>query len=984
VSTLQELRQASIRAITGTEYDYNGDWSALFDFYDIASGTWNERLLAFINDQLNTSYDNLPEAQQAFAVDQGFDDWEDINEIVLSLAEQLLGAETDGLSIDFTDATLVVRDTTTTSNAWDGADGDVQEFWRSRSFTSYASPSPKITRDSSGTYTYRPHNLCGMSERFDSGTWTTVSLTLTHGATTAPDGTTTATRAALVDAANTHRTVNASGGGSYSNGVIYTKSIYAKYSSHPYIQLPLTSGGFGANAYANFDIQNGTVGTVGASATATITSVGDGWYRCTVTAPCTASIALNFQIYLVSGTTAAAVENYDPNSTNSLFIWGPMVNAGPTALTYVPTRAHNLVLQSQTLDNASWTATSCTVTANSVAAPDGTTTAETLALVDASSTHAIAATAISWTSGLTYTISVYAKANTHSFIQIQMPAASSQFSTDAWANFNVSTGATSAAAAATATATDVGNGWYRCSITCTATATASGAYNILLVSAINATRAESWDPNSTNSLYAWGAQVELASSPGKYVTTTTAAVYSANYDLPREWDSAGDCQGLLVEEARTNICLYARDLTQSAYTKTSATAALTATGVGGTANTASTLTATAANGTAVQNITSASAARSLSMFVKRRTGTGTVTISHGATTGSELVTNGTFASDIASWTDISTGTGTIAWHAGAGDGQIELVRVDGSNIGRAEQAIAVTAGKLYRISVECRSGSGASLNVVVGSVSAGSQMLSAQAVSAGATGHFAFRATASPAYITLYSGSNATTVYADDVSLLEVAETDITSSINSSTWTRVSVTNETITNPTICIKLATSGDAIDVDYCQSEAGAFITSPIYTGSASVTRAGDNIFCATSVFAYSQSAVTMYGKCVAGVPTSAAVIQIYDGTNNERIILWKTGDNPTFQIIDGGSNVASIDAGSWPGLSAGKIAGSAAANDAAASFNGGAVGTDTSVTMPTVYSICIGNLTSTTQFDGHIQQVMILPRAMSDAELVVVTT
>ena len=38
----------------------------------------------------------------------------------------------------------------------------------------------------------------------------------------------------------------------------------------------------------------------------------------------------------------------------------------------------NLLLQSQTFDNASWTATNATVTANSAVAPDGTLTADTV------------------------------------------------------------------------------------------------------------------------------------------------------------------------------------------------------------------------------------------------------------------------------------------------------------------------------------------------------------------------------------------------------------------------------------------------------------------------------------------------------------------------------------------------------------------------------------------------------------------------------
>jgi hypothetical protein len=1087
-------------------------------------------------------------------------------------ASTLLGGETDGLAIDFTDASLTVRDTTTTSNVWGQIEGNAQDFWRSRSFTSYSSPSPKITMDSDGYYKYRPHNLVPMSERFQSAAYTSTSLTITDNTVVAPDGTTTAATLALVDASATH-VLNGAVTYTSAIGHFYTHSVYAKANTHGFIQLIGGSAAFGTEAYANFDVSTGVVGTAGTATTASIESVGSGWYRCAIRIVATAATTVLWSLHLVADASAARGPTWDPNSTNSLYAWGAMVNHGPTALTYVPTRAHNIVTQSQTLDNAAWTATSCTVTANSVAAPDGTTTAETLALVDAASTHAIAATAISWTSGLTYTVSVYAKANTHSFIQIQMPSASSQFSADAWANFNVSTGATSAAAAATATATNVGNGWYRCSITVTATATASGAYNILLVSGISAGRAESWDPNSTNSLYAWGAQVELASSPGKYVTTTTAAVYSANYDLPREWGApntvtnlclrsqefssalwaavsvtvtdntvanpvsgastaatvalvdasashsltctavavtlgatytvsvyakadthgfiqllfgsaqfgleayanfdvsggtvgtagtsttaaitsvgsgwyrcsisatcttAGNnqtaihlvqsgsvargptwdpnstnslylygaqyeqastagtylhttatartdyfyptslaCQGLLVEEARTNICLYARDLTQSNYTKTSATAALTATGVDGVANTASTLTASASNGVAYQVIASASAARSLSMFIRRRTGTGTVTISHGATTGSTLVTNGTFDTDVTGWTSSPTGTGAaIAWNAG---GALDLARTDGSNLSRALQQITCTAGKLYRITVTAAT---ANAHARAGTTSAGAELF-ASTVTAGSTLSNVFYATQAAVHLAFWCNTDGATTTLDNIAVTELAETDITSSINSSTWTRVSVTNETITNPCVAIKLATSGDAIDVDYCQSEAGAFITSPIYTGSASVTRAADNIFCATSVFSYSQSAVTMYGK---GTPAavSSTILGVYDATNNERYIMWNSASNPRALVVDGGVSQADIDAGTWTVGSLGKIAASIAANDVAASFNGGAAGTDTSATMPTVHTISIGNATSALHFNGYIAQAMVLPRAMSDAELVVVTT
>jgi hypothetical protein len=85
-------------------------------------------------------------------------------------------------------------------------------------------------------------------------------------------------------------------------------------------------------------------------------------------------------------------------------------------------------------------------------------------------------------------------------------------------------------------------------------------------------------------------------------------------------------RGLLMEMARPNIALHSRDFTQAAWVKTNITAALDVTGINGVANSASRLTATAANGTALQTITSASANHVTSFFLRRISGSGTVEI----------------------------------------------------------------------------------------------------------------------------------------------------------------------------------------------------------------------------------------------------------------------------------------------------------------------------------------------------------------------
>lgn len=63
----QALRQASVRAVTGTTSTYEGDWMALFDAASIPAGPFDGRMLAWINLKLTTAYIELNGAMQALA-----------------------------------------------------------------------------------------------------------------------------------------------------------------------------------------------------------------------------------------------------------------------------------------------------------------------------------------------------------------------------------------------------------------------------------------------------------------------------------------------------------------------------------------------------------------------------------------------------------------------------------------------------------------------------------------------------------------------------------------------------------------------------------------------------------------------------------------------------------------------------------------------------------------------------------------------------
>jgi hypothetical protein len=92
-------------------------------------------------------------------------------------------------------------------------------------------------------------------------------------------------------------------------------------------------------------------------------------------------------------------------------------------------------------------------------------------------------------------------------------------------------------------------------------------------------------------------------------------------------------KGLLIEQAATNNLLWSRDWTNAAWTKTNANAALDAIGIDGVAASATTLTATAGNATALQSITLGSASYTGSVAIKCVTCTGNVqiTIDNGTT-----------------------------------------------------------------------------------------------------------------------------------------------------------------------------------------------------------------------------------------------------------------------------------------------------------------------------------------------------------------
>lgn len=195
------------------------------------------------------------------------------------------------------------------------------------------------------------------------------------------------------------------------------------------------------------------------------------------------------------------------------------VNGRPQGMLIESART-NLALYSQEFDNAAWTKTSASISSNSVAAPDGTSTADTITVSGASGN---ANQAITITAGNSVTISCHFKQLTSGFARLRITDGSN--SVAAW--FNLATGAVGSATAGATTCIyaahsieAMGSGWYRCQLT-VATAT-STAYTVH----ISAAAADSTEPANADSVYAWGAQAEqpgTSSAASAYIVTTSAS-----------------------------------------------------------------------------------------------------------------------------------------------------------------------------------------------------------------------------------------------------------------------------------------------------------------------------------------------------------------------------------------------------------------------------------------------------------------------------
>ena len=356
-------------------------------------------------------------------------------------------------------------------------------------------------------------NLLLQSNAFDT-TWTNVNTSETGGQT-GYDG---SSDAWLLSKTSSSAYITQS----VSNSNVQTFSVYAKEGDSDWIGLILIGG---SNPRVYFDLSNGTSGELSGGAIGKdIQSVGNGWYRCSVT--CNDNIS-SVRLYPAEG------EGVVTGTTGNIYIQDAMLNEGLVAQSYIETtttavyegitddvprvdysgggcpslllegQRTNLITQSEY--SGDWTYSNGTGEDNQTISPEGVQNAMQF-IPTASGANVRQTTTISI--GQTYTASLFVKYDGLQFFQLDV---SNSIFSDCNLTVDLSNGTIDSRGGDNIDdgIIDYGNGWYRIYMVMEAVGGGSAAFIM-----------RNWSGfDGSNGFYLWGAMLEEGSYSTSYIPT---------------------------------------------------------------------------------------------------------------------------------------------------------------------------------------------------------------------------------------------------------------------------------------------------------------------------------------------------------------------------------------------------------------------------------------------------------------------------------
>jgi hypothetical protein len=406
-----------------------------------------------------------------------------------------------------------------------------------------------------------PKNLLGASEDFSSASWSPINIQAfgsgsVSNATVGPiNGLQTADLVVPNTATAAHairQTISASNSQ-------YTHSVYAKAGGYNYValQFVLTSA-YGKYFEGVFNLVNGTVETTGRAVsytgTRSISSLGNGWYRCSITVTNADANASSLAGVVIQETNDPTV-SFAGNGTSGIYLWGaqlsdsasldtyvPNYGAAPTAAAYYGPRLDadpvtlaqrgllveelraNLLLYSSAFDTAGWSLFGAARSVVSDVSPATTSSIKLAVSNTATSAKVLYLSSAVAVSAVAHTNSVYAKASELSWIYLRCDNGGAE----SGCYFNVATGAKGTEeSGVVGTITPVGNNWYRCTATKTlASGTGQGAIQLASADGV-----KSFSGTVGQGVLIYGAQLEAGSFATSYIpvgATTAGATRNAD------------------------------------------------------------------------------------------------------------------------------------------------------------------------------------------------------------------------------------------------------------------------------------------------------------------------------------------------------------------------------------------------------------------------------------------------------------------------